>query len=292
MGDMTRREEILLRIRDIPPLPASIQEAMSLLRDPDVDMSRLARVIEHDPSMTANVLKLVNSPYFAGHTKISTVREAIVRIGARQLSQLLLTVGVVPRVKGELVGYDLPPCALLEHSLAVAVASELVARVVGRTPPPHTFTAGLLVNIGKTALGDFLEVDAEEILEAAEAEGLTFVQAERKVLGIDHAEAGAVLLQSWSVPPEIVEVVRHRLDPDSFDGDNPALDLVHAGDAVARMTGIGQGLDGMQYRLSERVLERLDLAPAQMELVMADLLEHVAELRDVLAKCDPDKPGG
>ena len=280
---MIKRKMILAQVKRLPPLPAAIPEAMNLMRDPQVDMGRLATVLQFDPAITANILRLANSSYFGAVHSITTLRDAVVRLGARRVSQLVLTVAVAPKISTDIKGYDLPPSALLEHSLAIAVGSELVAAEVKVEPPSHTFTAGLLANIGKTVMGQFLEIDAGDILALAETEGLSFEEAERQVLGIDHLEVGAELLRGWNLPEEIVEVVQYRLTPEDCPSKNPALDLVHAGDAIARMTGIGQGLDGMQYRVSETVINRLRLSPEGMENVMGLLPEHVEKLQAVLA---------
>ena len=280
---MIKRKMILAQVKRLPPLPAAIPEAMNLMRDPQVDMGRLARVLQFDPAITANILRLANSSYFGAVHNITTLRDAVVRLGARRVAQLVLTVAVAPKISTDVKGYDLPPKALLEHSLAIAVASELVAAEIRVEPPSHTFTAGLLANIGKTVLGQFLEIDAEDILTLAETEGLSFEEAERRVLGVDHLEVGAELLRAWNLPEEIVEVVQYRLAPEDCPSKNPALDLVHAGDAIARMTGIGQGLDGMQYRVSEAVVNRLGISPEGMETVMGLLPEHVAKLQAILA---------
>lgn len=282
---MMKHTIILARVKRLPVLPSSVQRAMELLRDPVMDMGSLAEVLRHDPGITANILRLANSAYFGAVHRITTLRDAVVRLGAKRVAQLLLTVAVSPRISGEVTGYDLPPCALLEQSLAIAIASELVAGECGIKAPAHTFTAGLLANVGKIVLDQFLGVDGEEITQLAESEGISFEMAERRVLGTDHLEVGAELLQFWNLPEEIVAVVRYRLRPDDCPSPDPALDLVHVGDAIARVTGMGQGLDGMQYQVSESVMARLKLDNAAVERIMIVLLDQVAKIKELLPKC-------
>ncbi|HDQ41515.1 MAG TPA: HDOD domain-containing protein [Desulfonatronum sp.] len=281
---MKKREIILTRIGQLPVLPASVQKAMELLRDSEVDLGRLAQVMQHDPGITANILRLVNSAYFGAVHPISTLRDAVVRLGAKRVTQVLLTVAVLPRISGEQPGYDLPQDALLDHSLAIAVASELVAVECGIKAPAYTFTAGLLANIGKIVLDQFLGEHGEEVVQLAEQEGVSFESAECRVLGTDHVEVGAELLRFWNLPGEIVDVVRYRLQPEDCPRPNPALDLVHAGDAIARLTGMGQGLDGMQYRISEAVMGRLQLDHDKVEQIMIALLEHVQAIKALFAQ--------
>jgi len=279
---MSRREDILQKAFAIPQMPMPVQKVLAYIGNPEADLRELARIIEYDPGLTVNVLRMANSSFFGGGGKVATVREALMRLGLNRVYQLVIASGVAPMTRYEIKGYGLRPGELLEHSVAVATASETLAKELGLVAPPHTFTAGLLVNIGKTVMGSFLEVDAGPILTLAHERQISFEQAEEEILGINHAELGAILLERWSIPIPIVNVVRYRLRPDDCPEPDLALDLVHVGDVIAKMTGIGMGIDGMQYVPSEAVFARLDISPEQMEAVMEAILEQIAEVREIL----------
>jgi len=279
---MSRREDIIQKASAIAHMPMPVQKVLAYIGNPEADLRQLAKIIEYDPGLTVNVLRMANSSFFGGASKVSTVKEALMRLGLNRVYQLVIASGVAPFARYEIKGYGLRPGELLEHSVAVATASETLAQELEITAPPHTFTAGLLVNIGKTVMGSFLEVDAAPILTLAHERHIPFEQAEELVLGINHAELGAILLERWGIPAPIVNVVRYRLRPDDSPEPDVALDLVHVGDVIAKMTGIGMGIDGMQYVPSEAVFARLDLTPQQMENVMAAIMEQIAEVRDIL----------
>ncbi|HCR13405.1 HDOD domain-containing protein [Solidesulfovibrio sp.] len=279
---MSRREDILQKAFAIPQMPMPVQKVLAYIGNPEADLRQLARIIEYDPGLTVNVLRMANSSFFGTGGKVTSVREALMRLGLNRVYQLVIASGVAPMTRYEIKGYGLRPGELLEHSVAVATASETLAKELGRVAPPHTFTAGLLVNIGKTVMGSFLEVDAIPILALAHERHISFEQAEEEILGINHAELGAILLERWSIPIPIVNVVRYRLRPDDCPEPDLALDLVHVGDVIAKMTGIGMGIDGMQYTPSEAVFARLDISPEQMEAVMEAILEQIAEVREIL----------
>ncbi len=279
---MSRREEIIQKACTIPHMPMPVQKVLAYIGNPDADLRQLAKIIEYDPGLTVNVLRMANSSFFSGGGKVTRIKDALMRLGLHRIYQLVIASGVAPFTRYEIKGYGLRPGELLEHSVAVAAASEDLARELGVAAPPHTFTSGLLVNIGKTVMGSFLEVDAEPILALAHERHIPFEQAEEIVLGINHAELGAFLLERWDIPTPIVNVVRYRLRPDDCPDPDLALDLVHVGDVIAKMTGIGMGIDGMQYAPSEAVFTRLDITPVQMENVMEAILEQIAEVRDIL----------
>ncbi len=278
---MSRRDEIITKAKAVPQMPMPIQRVLAYLNDPNASMAELAKLIEFDPNLTVNVLRLANSSYFCRGNLVTNVKEAVLRLGIKRVFQLVIASGIAPRVKGELKGYGLPPGDLLKHSVAVALASEELGNTLNVTTPPHTFTAGLLVNIGKTVLGEYLEIDAGPIIDLAMDKGIRFDEAEREILGIDHCELGALLLEYWGIPDEICLVVRYRLYPAAYETHDLCLDLVHAGNAIAMMSGIGMGIDGMQYQLDDDVVDRLDLSPTEVQAVMEEMLTHLDELNSL-----------
>jgi putative nucleotidyltransferase with HDIG domain len=287
---MSRREEILARIRSIPAMPAGAFRVLSLVQNPDVDMAILTRAIEFDPGLTSNLLKVANSAFFGCPRSVGSVREAIVRLGMNNLRRMLGPLAVAPIVRRPVKGYDLPAGALMEHSVAVAVGAEALQKALKMESPKETFTAALLHDIGKILLGTFVEVDAAEIRRIAFEGGLSFEIAEDKVLGIDHAEAGAALLESWNCPKEIAEVARWHHEPEACPTPNPVVSLVHISDAISMMQGIGTGADGLNYRMSEGVVDRWKLTGEIVEAVACRMLGELEEMRDAFDKATSPSP--
>ncbi len=279
---MNNREEILLKVSSVQSIPSSKMELLRLLQDPEVDTITLASSIEFDPGFTSNLLRLANSVYFGCPKAISTVNEAINRLGTRNIFKLAVTSMAAPVVKNEVKGYDLAHGEMLKHSAAVAVGAEKLAEALKVIPPEHTFTAGLLHDIGKVVLGNFVEVDAEAILQLAIDEQVSFEEAEQQILGIDHAELGAILLESWNLPSSVVDVVRWHHDPSNCDSkDTTVLDFVHVADALSMMSGIGLGSDGLNYRPSNEIMEKLKISNHTVELVISQILIGLDELSDL-----------
>jgi len=278
---MNRISEITEKLRTIPSLPAAAVEAIRMVHDPDVDFNKLARTIEYDPGLTSNVLRLANSAYFGGMGTIKSMKDAIVRLGLKNVFQMIMASAVAPMVQKEVSGYDLKPGYLWSHSVAVAVGARELALCLKRNAPEYSFTAGLLHDIGKLVLGTFVEIDAAMIMKKAFDEGVSFEIAEKSVLGFDHAEIGAMLLKQWNIPSEIVDVVRWHHDPESATRNDIVLDLVHVADAISMTTGLGTGCDGLNYRTSATVATRLDLTDAIAEKAVVritDALERMPEI--------------
>ncbi len=264
---MSRREEILARVATIPAIPAAAVQLVEVLKDPDVDVEVVGRILGTDPGLAANCLRLANSAQFGTPRKIASIREAVVRIGLANV-KLLVGAAVAPLARREVRGYDVPPNELWRHSLGVAVAAEELAAVLGKDAPASMFSAALLHDLGKIVLGTFLEVSAGPIRALAYDGEMSFDAAERQLLGTDHAEVGAHLLATWKLPAALVEVVRWHHDPDGAGAPNEVLDLVHVANHLARMAGLGAGADGLNYRLSNPAVVRLGLEPGMAETVL------------------------
>lgn len=279
---MSQREAILAAIPEFPGLPTAATRVLRLLQDPESGIAEIMAVLESDPALTLEVLRLANSAYFAGPRAIGSLRDAGVLLGASRLTQIVLASAIFPVARPPLRGYDLPSGKLLQHFVATAIGVEELARELQITLPPHAFTAGLLSDIGKIVLGTFVEVDVKPIQALAASESLSFEIAEQRVLGLDHAEAGAVLLGAWGLPDDVVDVVRYHHRPDDFPGDRRVVDLVHISDLLSIEAGLGVGVDGLAYRPAPGALERLGIKRRILESVcvriltkMEDLLAHV-----------------
>jgi len=263
-------------------MPTAASKAIALLSDPEVEIGELADTIEYDQGLTANVLRLANSAYFAGPHTIGSLRDAIVRLGTNRIFQLVITSAIAPLTRPAVKGYDLPAGQLLEHSIAVALGTEELATKLGRTAPRFAFTAGLLHDLGKIVLSTFLEVDAGPIVKMAFEEQVSFEQAEARVLGIDHAEAGAVLLDGWQLPHEIVDAARYHHQPEALGSESFLVDLVHTANLLSLEAGIGMGVAGLNYRASGDVAARLKLRPSVAEAVVCGMLAGIEELEDTI----------
>lgn len=285
---MSRREEILAKVSEVVAIPSCIEKAKALLSDPDAELGELARVIEHDPGLTTNLLKIVNASFFGGNRPMLTAREAIDLLGTAQVLQFVVSTGVAPSFVQRIEGYDLAPTMHLQHSVTVGLAAQEVGIALGLKVPEHTFTAGLIAGVGKTLMGAYVGLNVHPILNLAIKEGLSFDQAEDQILGINHAELGGLVLEKWGLPRQLTNVVKYHLRPDEFDGEDLTLDLVHIGNVLAKMVGVGLGVDGLNYVVSQKVVERLNLTPAILDRACANVVNALDGMHDLFLDCSDD----
>jgi putative nucleotidyltransferase with HDIG domain len=280
---VTVRNNILAKVRNVPSMPSVVIKLRQYLSDPDVSFDELAKVIEYDPGLTANLLQLANSAYFGWSGKIKTVKDAISRLGTNRIFQMVLCMSVAPLVRKPVKGYDMESNGLWKHSIAVAICADQLARILRIPNSEEAFTAGLLHDMGKILLGTFVEVDDQPIKDLVKTESLSFNEAERRVLGIDHAEAAAELLQYWKLPENVVAAARWHHSPEEADEKfRSIVDLVHVADIFCIRMGWGIGTDGPLYCLNEEAEERLGIDSSVENEVTDKVGAAIDDLKSIL----------
>jgi HD-like signal output (HDOD) protein len=165
--------------------------------------------------------------------------------------------------------------------MGVGAVSRRLGEALHPKIPAYTFTAGLLHDIGKVVLGTFADVDPAPILELVEKEQTDLASAERRILGIDHAEVGASLLENWNLPAYLAEVVRWHHEPEKESGQAVVAGLVYVADALCIEAGIGAPASEHMRSLAKAVLSRARLEPQICEKVLDQALSELEGLRDI-----------
>jgi putative nucleotidyltransferase with HDIG domain len=267
-------------LKSFPAMSGAAVKLLELLDDQETDTTEIENILRRDPNLTVNILKLTNSAYFGLTRKVGSVRQAVVLLGWKKLMQLVMISCMQAMMEKEIPGYDLPAGELWHHSIAVSVAAEGIMRELDFPSTEEVFTAALLHDIGKQAMGTFVQEELGEIEKVTE-EGESFVVAERMVLGIDHAEIGAQILNKWSFPPELVKAVRWHHEPDACEEENPIADIVHVANVLCLMIGIGVGREGLRYEPSPSATKRLGLKTVHLEGVASQVGQWVSDLNIV-----------
>jgi putative nucleotidyltransferase with HDIG domain len=274
-------DRIMTQVKSFPGMPETSARLLTMLKDPDSSAAQIEDVLKYDPGLTANILKLTNSAYFGIPSKVSSVKQAVVLLGWKRLLQLVMTMCMSTVMKKSVPGYDLSQGELWRHSVAVSVAAELVVKALKIPGADEVFTAALLHDVGKLVLGDFVQKDIQQI-EAMVSKGIAFEVAEFIVLGTDHANIGARILEKWSFPENLVNAVNWHHDPDTCEQHCTFSDIVHVANILGLMIGYGNGGEGFETVPFNSVTERLGFKPAHLESLAAETLTGVNKLADVL----------
>jgi putative nucleotidyltransferase with HDIG domain len=275
-------EDILQSVTELPPFPVVIQRALELAEDPRSSAKDVVEVIQYDQAITANVLKVCNSAFLGLRRTVRSLRDALVLIGFNQLLEIILSQESARLFQGPCHGYELQQGQLWQHSVASALLSRFISQRLGREENPAYFTAALLHDVGKTLLSRFVKDYFGEIKERVRDRNLSFVEAEKEVLGMDHAELGGRITEQWGFPRNIVSAVRYHHLPLEPDEDGEPIRMVYLCDLVAVMTGIGGGADGLAYRAHDGVMKHYQLTEKDIERWMLQLNDRFKWVKEIL----------
>jgi len=277
----TLTEQIIKQVDTFPSMPTAASQLLSMMDDPETDMDAVESVLRNDPGLTANVLRLTNSAYFGLPSRVGSIKKALTFLGLKQLRQLVMASCVTAVMACDVEGYGLPEGDLWRHSVAVSVAAEDLVAELKLQDAGDIFTAALLHDMGKVIMGEFVQEQLPDVYRRA-AEGIPFEEAEQQALGTDHAEIGALILEKWLLPEDVVEAVRWHHQPDEADRVSVVTDVVHVANVLCIMMGIGVDVSGLQHRPSSAVVKRLGLKQGQLERVASRTLQWAEELAESL----------
>ena len=282
-------DHLVQQIGSLPTLPSVIVRVNEQVGNPKTSALDLARTILEDQSLTARLLRLVNSPFYGFPRRIATVTEAVTILGFAPVRSLLLTASVVDLLVGEETP-DFSPTGLWEHSVGAAVGAGLLARYTRHEDREEVFVAGLLHDVGKLVLFHFLTKEFLAVLETSRREDIPIRTAEQRLLGFTHDQVGRLLAERWKLPVRLSEAIGCHHRPDLAQVGKREAALVHVAEALTRALGLGSGGDDAVPMLESETWRRLGLQTTILEPLMIELEEQYADARAILLSSLDSRP--
>lgn len=279
---MTDIAAILKDIDKLKPIPQVTHRVMAIAGSKMSSAADLADIIEYDPALTANLLKVCNSAFFGLTRKIDSIHQAVAYLGMDQVVDMVLMNLGSANLKRAQKGYDLREGELWKYSVLSAFMARDIAEKRNLGDKHLVFTAALLKDIGKVVLNSYVGNYFDEIEKAIDEQNITFRNAEKLILGFDHAEIGAMAAEKWNFSKRMVEIIRnHHLSLD-WDEDDLELASIYVADTLCMIMGIGVGSDGLAYRFHPKVIKKLQLSDNDLQIIMADFAGKMTEVDDLL----------
>jgi HD-like signal output (HDOD) protein len=266
--------ELVQKVRSIQPLSDATNKLLALMGQPDHQVKDLVRVVELEPALTANVLRVANSASFGLNRKLATLQEAASYLGYMHIIGIALATSGREVFNADLRGYDCARGDLGRHCLWSALAAKEVARLTKeKVVEGIAFTSALLHDIGKVIISDFLPGYADEMdarrKDSELADNLTI---EREILGTDHCAVGTLLAEHWGLPESLqVGVAHHHRPREAPSGWRATAMVIHLADMMAMMSGNGTGADAILYALDGHYAEYVPLSSPKLESLMFNL---------------------
>ena len=201
---------VLEEVVTLPSLPNTIANITKLVNDPDCPLSQVARAISSDPSIAVKSLRLVNSAYYGLREKVNSVDHAVVLLGMKVVKNLVFTATVFDTLHSD-------EEALMRHSISCGVIMKILVEsgAMKDCPigdPDEAFVFGLLHDVGKIIIGQFMTTESALISAASNDREIPWCEAEREILGFDHAEMGAQLALKWKLTDVLVGAIAGHHD--------------------------------------------------------------------------------
>jgi HD-like signal output (HDOD) protein len=273
------KQKILRHVKDLPPMPQTVLKAREIMANPNSGFKELSNLFETDQAIAAKILKLANSPYYGYSGKVTSIQRASVVLGHKTLGELITMRGTADLLGNRLVGYGLDSGALWKHSLAVAFGSRIIANKTKPTLSNDAFTSGLIHDAGKLILDSYIK-ERWELFEKFMADGEhTFLDAEKKILELDHTEVASEVCKTWNIPEPLTVAIRYHHYPSQSNGSELAY-IVHVADAIAMITGLGMGIDGTLYQMDDTAMAFLNLQEEDVNDIMGNVLEAVQKISE------------
>ena len=235
-------EQIDKRLKTCARLPSlgSISSALRELVNADQRYtSQVAEIIRRDPSLTARLLRLVNSVYYGLSTPVNSIEEAVFYLGVRHIRQLVMVTPIIEDFQKLAGRGPFPWREFWQHCIGTAILTREVIGVLQVPVDEVDYVGGLIHDVGKIAMSAAFPEHFDAIYRSGARGDADLIVVEQKVLGIDHAELGALYLKNHNLPDVLVDIARYHHQPERASHNAPLTSAVQIADLLVRHAGIG-----------------------------------------------------
>jgi HD-like signal output (HDOD) protein len=262
---------------ELEPLPISVTRLACLVANEHTEMAEIAQVIAYDQILTSSLIRVANSAGAGGRTPVSTVRDAVVRVGTGTVLAVAMSASVGRRMARPLPQYGLAEGDLWAHAVAAALAAEHMPRFAGVRIPPETITAALLHDLGKLVIARIMTPESIALMARVHDQLKARLAAEERVLRTDHARLGGEVAATWGLPASIARGIGHHHALPGAMNTIPC--AVHVADVVAKDIGVGLEDDNRDPETLRYALSQLSIDADGYEKLCISVAERFHSVR-------------
>lgn len=277
-------QQVIDRIDQIPELPEVLLRVVEEVDKPNAGAESVGKLIRNDVGLTTQMLRLCNSAAYGFNRQIVSIRDAVAILGFNAVRSMVYAILAHRNLRGRLPGYGLGENDLWQNSVTCAFYAKHIAEKHRLCDPEHAFTGGIMRDLGKIALAEFVGNHYSLIEKVALEEQLPFTEAENRILGINHPMVGKKLAEKWKLPSKIIATIQYHHDPSTLAAKSriesqqevvKMVTAVHIADVFTAMAGHGIGRDNMMYLLEVEHLKTIgiEVTNAYVEQLMAELTD-------------------
>lgn len=260
-------------ISTIPTIPSVLKQLSTIIENPKISLNEISHFVSQDPALTTKILQMVNSALYGFPGRISSVNHAVMLLGLNVVKGLLLSVSVFEIMHKAMIG-------LREHSIGVAIASKVLARMKGLKEPEEVFVAGLLHDVGKVILTLSWPEEYDRTVKEAESSGIAIFDAERSRFSETHAAVAGWLAEKWHFPRKLCECIANHHRPHTSSLAPLETAIVHMADVLVKARGLGYSGDRLVPDVNAKAWETLALSEADLREILKELEDSVEQTEE------------
>ena len=267
--------EMLKKLEDFPTLPVVAMRVNELINNPHSSSKEIADVLKKDQVLTAKILRLVNSSYYAIPGGVTDVQRALAYLGFNTVAQLVLGLSVFS-LFSDIEGDDFSMISFWKHALGTAVCSEVLAKKLGYSKPEEAFTCGLLHDMGKLVLHEIHPTRLASVIKEAKQRKCSFADVEKEWDLPGHTYLGEVIATKWGLPQVIRLAIRyHHQDVSQLStilsSAKPIIHMVRLANQICVKNQMGKSGDCSDGNISAEFLSPLNLTEADLPKIETQL---------------------
>jgi HD-like signal output (HDOD) protein len=237
--DLSDIERQVVRCPTLPSLSSINRALQGLLLTEQRYTAQIAEIIRRDPSLTSRLLRLVNSVYYGLSSPVNSIEEAVFYLGVRQIRQLAMVTPIIEDFQRLTRQCAFPWREFWQHCIGTAILTREVTTAVQFSSDESDYVAGLVHDVGKIVMAWSFPEHFTEIHRQAAAGARDLIEIENEVLGLDHAELGALYLERQHLPELMIKSARFHHKPDKADDYAEIIAAVQIADQLLRSEKIG-----------------------------------------------------
>ena len=264
------------RTDNIPTLPKVLSKISEEIDNDNFSIKNIGELMSHDVSLSARILRVVNSPFYGFPQRIYSINHAVVLLGSNVLKSIIISTSVFTAMKETMAG-------LSEHSLFCAfaakhIAENLRAKKINNIDPDIMFSAGLLHDIGKIIIATTFKDDFKKIIEIAGKSEKPLADIEHDVLNISHDYLGYMLIKEWNLPSSIYLPIKYHHDVNLADDFKAEAAILNLADFLTRVLGIGFSGAAYLEKINRYALSILNIDIDFIKSVIEEIYSYKDEL--------------
>ncbi|PLX17417.1 MAG: hypothetical protein C0601_07605 [Candidatus Muiribacterium halophilum] len=276
-------KSVLNKIDDIPTLPMVAAKLLKTVNDPNFDVKELSNIISMDQAVMAKLLRVANSAFYAGNSEVKTIDQAVMRLGVSQVRSIVVGVSVIKSF-AQFKQFDFDVNNFWKHCLATAFLNKIIADMLELDVAEDVWVCGIIHDIGKLVYAAYMPTVLTRLLNEVKEKKISFFQAEKSLLKIDHTQIGRWLCEKWNIPKTIKEVALNHHEPPinefMLGKITNYIAVTHISDSIVKLSKIGNSGDYCS-KLENQIWNYLDKSKFDTKSLLGRIKGFKKEIEEV-----------